>query len=209
MIFMDLTYHTEKSMSTPKNSLVLVHQNIGGIISKIEDLQEFFCNGKIYPHILCFSEYHMSRDDVHFFGIENYVLWSNFSRSTFQKGGVCIYIRNDVFFNYFDFSKYGKENTLEICAVQIVTTEERMIVMCEYRSPSGDFNHFLRLLDMALLSLNKPSIEIPICGDFNVDNLLSCHHKQKLSLLLGAYNMMHTVGISNLKPSHRVNIFST
>jgi len=34
-----------------------------------------------------------------------------------------------------------------------------MIVICVYRSPSGDFNHFLRLLDMALLSLNKPSTE--------------------------------------------------
>jgi hypothetical protein len=79
MIFMDLTYHTEKSMSTPKNSLVLVDQNIRGIISKTEDLQEFFCNCKIYPHILSFSEYHMSRDDVRFVGTDKYVLWSNFS----------------------------------------------------------------------------------------------------------------------------------
>ena len=46
---------------------------------------------------------------------------------------------------------------------------------------------------MALLSLNKPATEILICGDFNVDYLLSCNHKQKLSLLLGAYNMTHTV----------------
>jgi hypothetical protein len=37
---MDLTYHTEESMCTPKNSLVLVHQNIRGIISKIVELQE-------------------------------------------------------------------------------------------------------------------------------------------------------------------------
>jgi hypothetical protein len=68
-----------------------------------------------------------------------------------------------------------------------------MIVICVYRSPSGDFNQFLRLLDMALLSLNKPATEMLICGDYNVDYLLSCIHKQKLSLLLGGYNMMHTV----------------
>ena len=68
-----------------------------------------------------------------------------------------------------------------------------MIVKCVYRSPSGDFNNFLRLLDMALLSLNMPSTEILICRDFNVDYLLSCNYKQKLLLLLGAYNMMHTV----------------
>ena len=50
---------------------------------------------------------------------------------------------------------------LEICAVQIETTDKRMIVMCVYRSPSGNFKHFLRLLDMALLSLNKLTVEIP------------------------------------------------
>ena len=178
-------------MCTPKNSLVLVHQNIRGIISKIVELQEYFSNDKSYPHILCFSEHHISRDDVCFVGIENYVLGSSFSQSTFQKGSVCIYIRNDVAFDYLNFSKYYKEKILEILTVQIVTTDKQMIVMCVFRLPSDDFNQFFRLLDMALLSLNKPAAEILICGDFNIDYLLSCNHKQNL-LLLGAYNMMHT-----------------
>ena len=51
---MDLTYHTEESMCTPENSLILVHQHIRGIINKTEELQAFFSNDKIYPHILCF-----------------------------------------------------------------------------------------------------------------------------------------------------------
>jgi hypothetical protein len=58
---------------------VLVYQNIRGIISNIEELQEFFSNDKIYPPILRFSEHHMSWDNVHFVGIENYVLGSSFS----------------------------------------------------------------------------------------------------------------------------------
>ena len=81
---MDTTYHTEESMCTSENSLVLVHSNVRGMISKIEELQEFFSNDKIYPHILCFSEHHMSRNDVYCVGIENYVLGSSFSQSTFQ-----------------------------------------------------------------------------------------------------------------------------
>jgi hypothetical protein len=40
----------------------------------------------------------MSSVDVCFVGIENYVLGSSFSQSTFQKGGVCMYICNDVSF---------------------------------------------------------------------------------------------------------------
>jgi hypothetical protein len=82
---------------------------------------------------------------------------------------------------------------LEICAIQIVTIDKQMIAKCVYRSPSGDFNHCLRLLDMALLSLNNPSTEILIGGDFNVDYLSNYNNKQTLSLLLGAYNMLHTV----------------
>jgi hypothetical protein len=83
---------------------------------------------------------------------------------------------------------------LEICSVQTETTDKWMIVICMYRSHSGDFNHFLRLLDMALLSLNKPPMQILICGEFNVDYLSRCNHKHKLSpLLLGSYTMMHTV----------------
>ena len=89
---MDLTYHPEESMCIPKNSLVIVHQNIRGIISEIK-VQEFFSNDKIYPPILCFFEHHMSRDDVHFM-----VIGSSYSWSTFQKGSVCMYICNDVSF---------------------------------------------------------------------------------------------------------------
>jgi len=70
---MDLAYNIEESMCAPENLLFLVHQNIRGIISKIEELQEYFSNDKIYPHILCFSEHHMSRDDVRFVDIEKYV----------------------------------------------------------------------------------------------------------------------------------------
>jgi hypothetical protein len=80
-----------------------------------------------------------------------------------------------------------------MCVIQIETTDKRIIVICVYRSPSGDFNHFLNLLDMALFSMNKPSTEILICGDFNADYLSRCNHKPKLSPLLGVYNIMHTV----------------
>ena len=105
----------------------------------------------------------MSRDDVHFVGIGDYALGSSFSRSTFQKSGICIYILIKYLLITLIFLNSTKKKILEICAVQTVTTDKRMIVICVYRSPSGDFNHFLRLLDMALLSLNKPSLKILIC----------------------------------------------
>jgi hypothetical protein len=109
--------------------------------------------------------------------------------------GWCLdtYICNGVSFNFIYLSKYCKGKILEICAVHIVTTDKWMIVICVYRSPSSNFNHFLRSSDTALLSLNNQSMEILVCVDFNVAYLSNCNHKQKLSSLLGAYNMMHTV----------------
>ena len=76
-------------MCTSQNSLVLVHQNVKGIISKTGEVPEFFSNDKICLHILCFTENHMSRNDVLSIGIEKYVLGSCFTQSTLQKGGVC------------------------------------------------------------------------------------------------------------------------
>ena len=120
----NVTYHTKEPMCAPKNSFTLIHQNIRGINRKLEELQEFFNSNNLYPHTLCFSEHHL-RDEVYSIGIDNYVLGSCFSRSTFQKGGICIYVHNDVSFNYLDLSKYCKKKILEICAVQIVTTNKQ------------------------------------------------------------------------------------
>jgi len=39
---MDITYHAEESIRTSENLLVLVPQNVSGVISKIAELQEFF-----------------------------------------------------------------------------------------------------------------------------------------------------------------------
>jgi hypothetical protein len=73
-------------MGTPKNSFVLVHQNIRGIISKIEEIQEFFISDKMYPHSLCFSKHHLSRDEIHLAGIDNLFF------TKYLPEGWCLYI---------------------------------------------------------------------------------------------------------------------
>ena len=116
-------------MCTSQNSLVLVHQNVRGIISKTGELQEFFSNDKIYLHILWFTENHMSRNDVQSVGIEKYVLGSCLSKSTLQKGGVCVCVCVCVFVMMYILIILisviiAKKKILEICAVQIETTDK-------------------------------------------------------------------------------------
>jgi hypothetical protein len=71
---------------------------------------------KISPQVLCFSEHHMSENNLNLLNIENYALGSCFSRCRYQKGGVCIFV-HDICFRHVDLLNCCVEKILEICAV--------------------------------------------------------------------------------------------
>jgi len=68
---------------------------------------------------LCFSEQHMSESNLCLINIENYNLGISFCHQIHQKGGVCIYVRKDVYYKSLDLTGYCEEKNLEICAIQI------------------------------------------------------------------------------------------
>jgi hypothetical protein len=90
-------------------------------------------------------------------------------------------------------SYYCDEKNLETCAVQLEIKRFHIIIICIYRSPSGDSGHFLRLFDSTLKYLQKPKTEFVICGVINVDYTTDNDQKKQLSLLLNTYNLVHTV----------------
>jgi hypothetical protein len=74
------------------NPLILLHQNIRGLVSKKDEIIASLTLDKISPHFLCFSEHHMTDNNLSLVSIDNYVLGSCYSRCMYQKGGVCIFI---------------------------------------------------------------------------------------------------------------------
>jgi hypothetical protein len=49
-------------------------------------------------------------------------------------------------------------------------------VICIYRSPTGNFVHFIKGIDTILHQFSKPNIEIIVCGNINIDYLdENCH----------------------------------
>lgn len=62
-----------------------------------------------------------------------------------------------------------------------------------YRSPAGNFNQFLNLLDATLKHLYKPKMEFLLRGDLNVNYLIDRNCELQLSALLQTYNMAHSV----------------
>lgn len=61
------------------------------------------------------------------------------------------------------------EKVIELCAVQINVSDAHFIVICIYRTPAGNFNQFLNVLDAALKHLYKPKMEFLLCVDLNVN----------------------------------------
>jgi hypothetical protein len=76
---MDVEYRTRGSTAKTNNSLITVHQNVRGTVSKTRHTIGSFRMDKINPQVLCFTEHHTLDGNLCLTNIENYVLGSNFS----------------------------------------------------------------------------------------------------------------------------------
>lgn len=135
----------------------------------------------------------MKQQEILQLSLHGYVLGSHFCRHVFQKGGACIFIREDLLFSKIDISDFCLEQDIEICGIQIGYEISNLIILCVYRAPMGDYKKFTTNLDSLLKRLYKPHTEFVICGDINIDYLSESSRKRKLNSLLETYNLSHTV----------------
>jgi len=85
------------------------------------------------------------------------------------------------------------EKVIQVCAAQINIGNQFIILLCIYRSPSGNFGEFAVLLDLILKYLHKPKVEFIIYGDLNVNFLIDSSSAQQLTLLLQSCNFFHII----------------
>ena len=151
------------------NKLSVLHQNIRGITSKID---EFLISlPPNAPQVICLTEHHLQTEEIGNVNFGQYTLGSAFCRQTFEQGGVCIYISKNICFNAINLHQYIKEKDLEICALKLCSLTSCFTVICIYRSPTGDFTYFLNHLESILNKTYKTSTNIILCGDFNTNYL--------------------------------------
>jgi len=81
------------------NSLIAFHQNVRGLGNKSHELMTSFVLRSINSHILCLSEHHMEEQDLLNLTLTGYSLGSSYCHQNLQKGGVCIFVREDQSFN--------------------------------------------------------------------------------------------------------------
>jgi exonuclease III len=164
------------------------HQNIRGLLNKTEELISSLSPD--FPQVLCLTEHHLKHFEIDFVCVDQYKLGAKFCRESFKSGGVSTFVHDTLQFTNINLDEFCKEQDIEACAVKINLLSLTICIISIYRSPMGNFLH---TLDTILNFLNNNTIEIIICGDFNINYLNDNDKTNKLDNLLLSYNFYSTV----------------
>jgi exonuclease III len=122
-------------------------------------------------------EDHIVKEKLILLNLQNYLLRAHYCRKTYNKGGTCIYVRNNLKNSPIDLDSYCGDKDIEVCAVHLNMNRDRICIISVYRSPSGNISTFLNSIEIILLKLSKNSVKIIICGDFSVNFREDCPMK--------------------------------
>lgn len=173
------------------SNFTIYHQNIRGISNKIDEFQVSLYHNS--PQIICLTEHHLKSEEIININLDQYKLGTFFCRQEYKGGGACIYISQSFQCNVINLEKYHKEKDLEICALKLNVQMNNFIIICIYRSPTGNYTYFLTQLEIILNDLYNTSSIFILCGDFNIDYKKDNYRKYSLESLLASFNFFSTV----------------
>ena len=159
------------NITTP---LLIYHQDVTGIRNKIDEL--FMLWSLNFPHLLCLTEHHLCNDEINSIYINPYNLGAKYCRVNHKYGGVIIFV-HETSFTTIDLGEFCNDQDIEICAVNSHFSSSNYCILSVYRSPSRNFIHFLSSLDTILNRLYNNTLNIIICGDFNINYLENSNNK--------------------------------
>jgi len=90
----------------------IFHQNIRSLRKKSHEL---LCHlHSDLPHIICLMEHHLNILERDYINVEGYTAGAHYCRALHEKGGVIIYVHNNLEFTNIDLSEYCKEKDLKL-----------------------------------------------------------------------------------------------
>lgn len=114
--------------------------------------------------VICFVETWFNKDELNLFNINGFKPVASYVREETKHGGVSIYTKTDI------DSKHITLRSIDVHAefACIEIANSNLILICTYRSPLGNINMFLEILEtnLKLIPQNKNVI---VLGDFNVN----------------------------------------
>jgi hypothetical protein len=85
--------------------------------------------------------------------------------------------------------RYSNEKYVEVCAVKLYILFRTIIIKTVYRSPTDNIVYFLNNLEAALNQVYNNTVDIVLCGNFNINYFNDNQNKQYLNSLLTSYNL--------------------
>ena len=168
-----------------------MHQNIRGLKGKTEEIMNNIVTNP--SHVLCFTDHHLESHQLDCVPLQSYSLMANFCRTTYRYGGVCIYVHASLQASSLEILKYCTQKDLEVCSVRLYLPTCTIGIVTLYRSPSGNFNHFIQELEILLIFLSSNFKELIVCGDFNINFREDTTYKRILNSLMATFGLYPTV----------------
>jgi hypothetical protein len=137
-------------------NLRVYYQNVRGLKGKLNLLSIFLYSE--LPHIVCLTEHHLNDQEINLASMEHYKLSAKFCRQQYRNGGTCIFVHESVNCDIIHTDHICKEKDLEMCAIKLNLpktniVKTNIVIIVIYKSPSGNYNYFLRKLELFLKSL--------------------------------------------------------
>ena len=146
---------------------MVMHANMQGIQSKFHELECFLTDNVFDFDYVCISEHWLSNDELcDGLSLANFSVVTSFSRTSHVRGGVLICAKKEATCVKLDFIN-SLSNEVNCEVVALFCESSKIVIVCMYRSPSGDYNVFLSIITQ-VLNLLQSYKQVVIAGDFNV-----------------------------------------
>ena len=141
-----------------------MQQNVTSIRNKTNEIEIILNENNV--NIWCVCEHSLTKDEMDMMNINNYKVDATFCRNSYIRGGTAILSNTKLDMTEIPgISKLSIEKQIEICAVLV--NKFMFYVISVYRSPSGNFNIFLDILEQAI-SIIGANKNVILAGDFNL-----------------------------------------
>lgn len=120
--------------------------------------------------VICLNETWVNANFLNQMVFHGFSLASYFCRRNYNGGGCAIWMKNNVKFKKVCLDCFSTDKDLEICGISYRADRKREIfIILVYRSPNGNDCNFFDNLYKVLNFVYRPSRDIIMCGDFNID----------------------------------------